>query len=79
MDFIALLRGIGGIVLILGIAFLLSNNKKNVNWRLVGGGVFLQVIFAILIIKGEYLRSFFTPFGWPMDFFNWVSGALFLF
>ncbi len=78
MDFIALLRGIGGIIIILGIAFLLSNNKKNINWRLVGGGVFLQVIFAILIIKGEYLRSFFTPFGWPMDFFNWVSGGFVL-
>ena len=58
MDFIALLRGIVGIILILGIAFLLSNNKKNINWRLVGGGFFLQIIFAVLIIKGEYLTNF---------------------
>ncbi|HVO73385.1 MAG TPA: nucleoside transporter C-terminal domain-containing protein [Ignavibacteriaceae bacterium] len=61
-------------ILILGIAFLLSNNKRKIDWRLVAGGIGLQIIFAILIIKGDSLRSFFPPLGWPKDFFNWVSG-----
>jgi concentrative nucleoside transporter, CNT family len=74
MDIISLLRGLLGILLILGIAFLLSNNKRNINWRLVGGGFLLQVIFAILIIKGESLGKFFAPLAWPKDFFAWVSG-----
>lgn len=73
MDIISLLRGIFGIALILGIAFLLSNNKKMINWRLVGAGLFLQVMFAILIIKGNVLGQYFLPLRWPKDFFAWVS------
>lgn len=73
MDFIGLIRGIFGIVLILGIAFLLSNNKKKINWRLVGGGLALQITFAILIIKGDVLGSYFSPLSWPKEFFRWVS------
>jgi CNT family concentrative nucleoside transporter len=68
-----IIRGILGIILLLGIAFLLSNNKKKINWRLVGGGLTLQIAFAFLILKGEYLRSIFAPLGWVKDFFSWVS------
>lgn len=74
MDMFSLLHGIFGIILLLGIAFLLSNNKKKINWRLVVSGIGLQVCFAVLILKGELLRSFFAPLAWPKDFFNWVSG-----
>jgi concentrative nucleoside transporter, CNT family len=74
MDWIQIIRGIGGIVLLLGIAFLLSNNKKNINWKLVGSGIFLQVTFAVFIIKGDTLRNYFFILGWPKDFFSWVSG-----
>ena len=69
-----IIRGILGIILLLGIAFVLSNNKKHINWRLVGGGLTIQIIFAFLILKGEYLRSIFAPLGWVKDFFYWVSG-----
>lgn len=68
-----IIRGILGIILLLGIAFLLSNNKKKVNWRLVGGGLTLQIVFAFLILKGEYLRTVFSPLGWVKDFFSGVS------
>lgn len=74
MDFISILRGIIGLAIIVGIAFLISNNKKNINWRLVISGLGLQFVFALLILKGEILRSFFFPLGWPKDFFYWVSG-----
>jgi CNT family concentrative nucleoside transporter len=73
MDLISLSRGVIGILLLVGIAFILSNNKSKINWRLVGGGLALQLIFAILILKGESLRQIFEPFGWPKDFFNWIS------
>lgn len=73
MDFIAILRGIIGIGVLIGIAFLLSNNRTKVNWRLVGTGLGLQILFAILIIKGELLGSYFSPLGWPKQFFSWVS------
>jgi CNT family concentrative nucleoside transporter len=73
MDIITMLRGLLGIMLLVAISFLLSNNKSKINWKLVGGGLLLQLIFAVLILKGEELRSFFFPLGWPKDFFNWIS------
>ena len=41
------LTGILGIVVLLGIAYLLSNNRKNINYRLVSWGLGIQLIFAI--------------------------------
>lgn len=73
MDIISVLRGFLGILLLVGISFLFSNNKSKVNWKLVLGGLGLQFIFALLILKGEDLRSIFFPLGWPKDFFNWIS------
>src|SRR3970040_1656283 len=70
-----ILRGFLGILLIIAIAFLLSNNKKKINWRLVGAGLGLQLIFAILIIKGDTLREYFFPLGWVKDLFTWISGG----
>lgn len=77
MDFtISLLRGLGGVILLLGIAFLFSNNKKRINWRLVATGIGMQVIFAIFIIHSETLRSWFGPLGWPKDAINWMGFAI---
>ncbi|MGB5286904.1 MAG: nucleoside transporter C-terminal domain-containing protein [Ignavibacteriaceae bacterium] len=73
MDFNSIVRGILGLALLISIAFIFSNNKSRINWRLVIGGLSLQLVFAILILKGENLRSFFFILGWPKDFFNWIS------
>ncbi len=73
MDFTSVIRGLFGIILLIGISFVFSNNKSKINWRLVGGGLALQIVFAILILKGEVLRTLFFPLGWPKDFFNWIS------
>ncbi len=43
--------GLIGIVGLLGLAYLLSNNRKAINWRLVGSGLLIQVIVAIFILK----------------------------
>ena len=40
-----------GIFAILGIAYLLSNNKKNINKKLILWGISLQLFFSILILK----------------------------
>jgi CNT family concentrative nucleoside transporter len=45
--------GLLGLIAILGIAFAVSNNKKRINWRLVGMGMLIQVLFGILVIKGK--------------------------
>ena len=73
MSFDSIFRGFIGIIVLIGIAYLLSNNKKKINWRLVGIGLVLQFVFAVFILRSEELRNFFTPLGWPKDFFNWIS------
>lgn len=73
MDFVSVIRGLIGIAVVLGIALLISNNKKKVNWKLVASGLGLQIVFAILIIKGDALGNFFAPLGWPKELFKFIS------
>lgn len=55
--------GIIGIVLIFGIAFLLSNNRKLINYRLVFSGLALQLLIAVLVLKVPIITSFFAMLG----------------
>ncbi|WP_118952289.1 NupC/NupG family nucleoside CNT transporter [Taibaiella helva] len=59
--------GLIGIVLILGIAFLCSNNKRKINIRLVFSGLFLQTVIALLILKIEKVQQFFALLGRGMQ------------
>lgn len=60
MDF---LRAGLGLIFILGVAFAFSLNRKSIDWRLVGTGVGLQIIFGVLITQIDFVRIA----------FNWVS------
>jgi len=55
--------GLLGIVLILGVAFLMSNNRKAINYRTVGVGLLLQVVLAVFILKTEIGQSLFQWLG----------------
>ena len=73
--------GLLGIVLILGVAFLMSNNRKAINYRTVGVGLLLQVLLAVFILKTEVGQSLFQ---WLGDSINTLlgqadKGALFVF
>jgi CNT family concentrative nucleoside transporter len=48
--------GLLGIVVLLAIAFALSNNRKQINMRIIGWGLGLQAIFAIFILRTPYRR-----------------------
>ena len=43
------LRGIVGIATVLGVAYLMSYDRKLVDWKLVGGGLFMQFVFALAV------------------------------
>ncbi|MCP4582154.1 MAG: NupC/NupG family nucleoside CNT transporter [candidate division Zixibacteria bacterium] len=43
--------GILGLIVLLVIAWALSRKRDNINWRLVGWGIGLQFVFALLILK----------------------------
>lgn len=75
------LIGILGIFVLLGIAWLMSNNRKKVDLRVVIWGITLQIIFALIILKtgpGQalffYARAFVTKL---LSFTD--AGASFLF
>jgi CNT family concentrative nucleoside transporter len=55
--------GLLGIVVILGIAWALSADRKRINWRLVGLGSGAQLLFALLILKTPWGRATFDGFG----------------
>ncbi|HEY8397163.1 MAG TPA: nucleoside transporter C-terminal domain-containing protein [Flavihumibacter sp.] len=60
-------QGLIGIVLILGIAYLFSNNKKKINFRVVGSGIALQLLIAVLVLKVPAVTSFFQMLGKGME------------
>ena len=58
--------GVIGIVIILGLAYLWSNNRKKINIRLVVTGLILQLVLAVFILK--------VPIG--QDIFAWLGKAI---
>ncbi|MEH0154316.1 nucleoside transporter C-terminal domain-containing protein [Limibacter armeniacum] len=58
-----IIRGIVGLVIFVAIAFAFSSNKKAVDWRLVGTGITLQILFGLLVTKVEAVENA----------FNWIS------
>ncbi len=46
-----ILRGVFGILVLVSIAWLFSKKRRNIDWRLVGIGISLQVLFGLLITK----------------------------
>ena len=69
-----LLRGILGLATILGIALLLSNNRRRIPWRTIGAGLSMQLVLAVFLLRGDEMGAVFAPLGWPRAFFSWVSG-----
>ena len=55
-------QGLIGMILLLGIAFILSNNRRKINYRIIGWGLSLQFIFGILILKTPLGKPFFGFF-----------------
>lgn len=53
------LTGIIGMFVLLGIAYALSTSRKNINWRIVVGGVILQLALAYTVLRFEPARLIF--------------------
>ena len=52
--------GILGIFILLGIAYLLSNDRSKINYKLVIWGLLIQLIFALLILKSPIGKPIFS-------------------
>ena len=73
--------GLIGIVLILGIAYAMSNNRKAINYRTVGVGLLLQFGLAVFILKTDIGQQIFQTLGQFVDRLlqKSVKGAEFVF
>ena len=54
------LHGLLGIVIILSMAYLLSNNRKAIRVDTIIWGIGLQLLFAIIILKVPFIESQFS-------------------
>lgn len=63
--------GLLGIILILGVSYLMSNNRKAINYRTVGVGLLLQIALAVFILKTETGQA---TFQWLGDSINTLLG-----
>ena len=68
-----ILRGLIGMLTIIGIAWVLSNNKKSIPWVTVAKGLLIQFVLAVFILKGRMMEQWFSPLGWPKEVFRWIS------
>jgi CNT family concentrative nucleoside transporter len=59
MNIESVLRGILGLVVLTAILYAFSTKKKSIDWKLVGWGFFLQLIFAVGIIHVPFIAAIF--------------------
>jgi len=58
-----LIRGLIGMSVLILIAFLLSNNRKAINWKTASFGLVLQIILAIAVLKISWVKMIFESAG----------------
>jgi CNT family concentrative nucleoside transporter len=59
MSFESLFRGLIGMLVLIILAYLFSNNRKQISWKLVTIGLIAQISIAIGVIKISVIKSFF--------------------
>jgi CNT family concentrative nucleoside transporter len=60
---ITLLRGVLGVIAIFAIAWLFSENKKQVHWKSIGIGFGIQLLLAIGVLHVPFIQAFFEFIG----------------
>jgi CNT family concentrative nucleoside transporter len=78
---VGIFRGSLGIAALIGICYLLSNNRKAIDWGLVIKGLLIQLVLALALLNIPFLRFIFKIIS---DFFVQIlkfteAGATFLF
>ncbi|MBP1838301.1 nucleoside transporter C-terminal domain-containing protein [Formosa algae] len=59
----SLLRGLLGMIVLLVICYLLSSNRKAINWKTIGAGLSAQALLAIAVLKIEFAQNAFEFVG----------------
>ncbi|MDY0103887.1 MAG: nucleoside transporter C-terminal domain-containing protein [Lentimicrobium sp.] len=61
--FTGLLRGLLGMIVLIGIAWIFSTNRKAISWKIVGIGLLIQAFLALGILHVAPIRSTFEFIG----------------
>ena len=64
---VLVLRGLFGVVVMIGIAYAFSTNRRAIDWRLVGVGIGLQLVFAVLVLYTSPGEALFSAIGNGFD------------
>ncbi len=88
LDLSGLGRGMVGLITLLFIGFIFSENRKGIDWKLIGTGLLIQVVLAVAILRVPVVESgfeflsagfvkviSFTDFGTDFLFSSFVSGS----
>lgn len=59
----SLWRGVLGMITLIAIAYLFSNNRKAINWKTVGIGLALQLVIAVGVLKVPFIEKIFDFVG----------------
>lgn len=59
----SLVRGMVGLVAVIGIAWIFSAKRKSVDWRVVGIGLAFQLILALMILYVPFVQGAFEIIG----------------
>ena len=63
MSFESIWRGLIGIITLIAIAVAFSSNRKAISWSLVGKGLLIQLVFALLVLKVPFVSDGFELIG----------------
>ena len=58
-SYVSILRGLLGMAFLIMVGWLFSSNRKAINWSLVGKGLALQIIIALLVLKVPFVQGIF--------------------
>ncbi|MGD1842175.1 MAG: NupC/NupG family nucleoside CNT transporter [Thermonemataceae bacterium] len=74
-------RGVLGMGFFISIGFLFSTNRKQIDWRLVGIGLLLQITLGVLLLKVDFFSAGFRKVReWYVVFLDFSqAGATFIF
>jgi len=59
----SLIRGFAGMLILIALCYLLSKNRKAINWKTVGFGLLAQIILAVGVLKIPFVQGVFEFIG----------------
>ena len=61
--FESLLRGVVGILTVVAVSYLMSSNRKKIDWKLVGSGLLIQFALALSVLYVPFVGTLFELLG----------------